>query len=165
MRVNCSWVSVKLHLSYTVASYCLAKVVLENLMLPYKVSLHIQPQNHQKIVKSIKTVAIVVKSNDVVVLLINYCDVSQYWYYRSALVKIPYSRKVGEFGEPSVICQTKTIQFCSCTENLLADLFICQTFFVRHSEKEIHWTFCSPNIPVIWYYVCIIAPLAMYKAT
>ena len=42
---------------------------------------------------------------------------------------------VGEFGESSVIRQTKTIQISTYHNNLLADLLIHQTFFCQMLKR------------------------------
>ena len=52
--------------------------------------------------------------------------------------------RFGEFGESSVICQTKTIQLVLTINNLLADLLIHQILFCKMLER-----INSPNFPVI----------------
>ena len=44
--------------------------------------------------------------------------------------------KLSEFGEQSMICQTKTIRFSTYNYNLLADLLIHQTFFCQMLKKS-----------------------------
>ena len=54
-------------------------------------------------------------------------------------------KKFGEFGELTMIRQTKTIQI-STYNNLLADILIRLTFFAKCSKRV-----NSPNFPAIWY--------------
>ena len=54
--------------------------------------------------------------------------------------------KFGEFGESSVIRQTKSSKLVLTIDNLLADLLICQLSFAKHS-KSVN----SPNFPAIQY--------------
>ena len=44
--------------------------------------------------------------------------------------------KFGEFGEPSMIRQTKSCKLVLTIDNLLADLLICQTFFRQALKKS-----------------------------
>ena len=63
-------------------------------------------------------------SRERLIFMIKFCGQATPTYrMRETMV----GRKVGEFGESSVICQTKTSKLVLIINNLLADLLICQT--------------------------------------
>ena len=70
----------------------------------------------------------------------NICDTRPlYWVWWATLGMFGRG-KFGKFGESSVICQIKTIQIS--TNHILANLYICQTFF----DKIFVNTVLPPNI-------------------
>ena len=60
--------------------------------------------------------------------------------------------KFGEFGELSVIRQTKTIQIFTYNYYLMAESIHSPNFASPNAHNsEIHQTFSPPNFPAIWY--------------
>ena len=82
------------------------------------------------------------------------CSYRAYIYcrYTASYPVYRVAGKFGEFGESSMICQTKIIQISLTINNFMVDLLIRQTFFSQMLEKsQFAKLFSLPNFPAIQY--------------